>query len=154
MLCSKPLICLHLGPNQIFLASTAPIRPTLLPLRAKKKPPMPWKKPLMSFQVPSIKDVDSSFLIFWHPPPPYRQFFFFWKTSMKFDPSPPSKLSMPYMDGPWLFRISCGFAIALPANIDADLVYFGGYGNLGCQVFKGGIQNKIYFWPKINIPTY
>ena len=53
-------------PNPISLASAAPIRPTLLPLRAKKKPPMPWKKPLMSFQVPSIKDVDISFLIFWH----------------------------------------------------------------------------------------
>ena len=54
------------SPNQISLASATPIRPTLLPLRAKKKPPMPWKKPLMSFQGPSIKDVDSSFLIFWH----------------------------------------------------------------------------------------
>ena len=74
-------------PNPISLASAAPIRPTLLPLRAKKKPPMPWKKPLMSFQVPSIKDVDISFLIFWHLLL-LSIIFFFWKTSMKFDPSP------------------------------------------------------------------
>ena len=26
-----------------------------------------------------------------------------------------------------------------------------GYGNMGCQVSKGGIQNMIEFWPKINI---
>lgn len=25
------------------------------------------------------------------------------------------------------------------------------YGNVGCQVFKGGIQNQIDFWPNINI---
>ena len=75
-------------PNPISLASAAPIRPTLLPLRAKKKPPMPWKKPLMSFQVPSIKDVDISFLIFWHLLL-LSIIFFFWKTSMKFDPLHP-----------------------------------------------------------------
>ena len=27
------------------------------------------------------------------------------------------------------------------------------YGNMGCQVSKGGIQNSINFWPKINIRT-
>ena len=26
-----------------------------------------------------------------------------------------------------------------------------GYGNMGCAVYKGGIQNLIDFWPKINI---
>ena len=27
-----------------------------------------------------------------------------------------------------------------------------GYGNMGCEVSKGGIQNKMHFWTKIKIP--
>ena len=81
-----------LGPNQISLASAAPIRPTLLPLRAKKKPPMPWKKPLMSFQVPFIKDVDSSFLIFDTPLPRIVSFFLLLKNFNEVWPLPPIQI--------------------------------------------------------------
>jgi hypothetical protein len=64
-----------------FSFSAAPVRPSLLPLRAKKKPPMPWKKPLMSFQGPSIKDVGSSFVIFWHTPLPMLTVIYFHSTA-------------------------------------------------------------------------
>ena len=37
-------------------------------------------------------------------------------------------------------------------KINQDIV-FTTYGNTGCRVFKGGIQNWKYFWLKINIPN-
>ena len=34
--------------------------------------------------------------------------------------------------------------------MDLDLEYIQGYGNIGCEVFKEGIQNQKDFWLKIN----